>query len=688
MKKEVIAFLIVILVVPICYGQSIYNSEELDVKLIIDGGFEIKRESKDASIKYVTVNFSFFPKDDYRQRIIELDTVPDTEIEGSWISYRFDNPNYGEYEFGIEADVNLKNKKKEIKNKISFPLKSIPEEATEYTQPSLTADSDNNEIIRLANSLAEGEDDLFIVVHKLADWTKNNIQYNLSTLTASVSEPASWVLTNKRGVCDEITNLFIALCRSLGIPGRFVSGIAYTESELFSENWGPHGWAEVYFPGYGWVDYDVTYGEFGFIDVSHIKLKDSIDSQESSTKYSWLGRNVEVKSREMDIKTEVKKYSGIIDNNIDIIVESEKIEIGFNSYNMINVKIKNNNDYYVSEELSIHKTKETMVEGSNTMNVLLRPGEEKEVNWIINIGELEHGYVYTFPVSIRTSKNKTFKTVFTSEYSEAVFSREEIISLLNSRKQEREKKYSKDVNISCEIEKEEFYIYEDNKISCSIENKGNVFFEDMEICFKEQCKKLDLGISQQKWFEFEFNEQDSGKKEKLVEASAIDALKTELISYNVLDAPEINITEMNYPRNVRYVDEFTLEFLLKKESYSNPVDVEVTIDHDGYEKTWHIEEIDEGRVFMIDMKGGNLVPEKNDFEIEVKYKDKKGNIYNENELINIDLVDLKFGERVMVYLNILGRRVSTGVGMLWAFIFIAISFIIGFLIIFKKRKNE
>ena len=44
MKKEVIAFLIVILVVPICYGQSIYNSEELDVKLIIDGGFEIKRE--------------------------------------------------------------------------------------------------------------------------------------------------------------------------------------------------------------------------------------------------------------------------------------------------------------------------------------------------------------------------------------------------------------------------------------------------------------------------------------------------------------------------------------------------------------------------------------------------------------------------------------------------------------------
>ena len=60
-------------------------------------------------------------------------------------------------------------------------------------------------------------DDLFIVVYKLAEWVKTNVNYDLSTLTASVSQKASWVLDNKEGVCDEITNLFIALSRALGI---------------------------------------------------------------------------------------------------------------------------------------------------------------------------------------------------------------------------------------------------------------------------------------------------------------------------------------------------------------------------------------------------------------------------------------------------------------------------------------
>ena len=61
-------------------------------------------------------------------------------------------------------------------------------------------DSDDKDIIELASKLIEGEDDLFVVVHKLAAWTKNNINYNLSTLTAEVSQKASWVLENRQGV--------------------------------------------------------------------------------------------------------------------------------------------------------------------------------------------------------------------------------------------------------------------------------------------------------------------------------------------------------------------------------------------------------------------------------------------------------------------------------------------------------
>ena len=61
------------------------------------------------------------------------------------------------------------------------------------------------------------------------------------------------------------------MLRAVGVPAKFVSGVAYTDSPLFTERWGGHGWAEVYFPEIGWVAFDPTFGEFGWIDVGHIK---------------------------------------------------------------------------------------------------------------------------------------------------------------------------------------------------------------------------------------------------------------------------------------------------------------------------------------------------------------------------------------------------------------------------------
>jgi transglutaminase-like putative cysteine protease len=94
-----------------------------------------------------------------------------------------------------------------------------------YTSPSEKIDI-NDDIKKQAEKLAAGEDDLYVVVFKLADWVNSNIAYNLSSATSEATLPSSWVLANKYGVCDELSNLFISMCRSLGIPARFVSGIA------------------------------------------------------------------------------------------------------------------------------------------------------------------------------------------------------------------------------------------------------------------------------------------------------------------------------------------------------------------------------------------------------------------------------------------------------------------------------
>ena len=79
---------------------------------------------------------------------------------------------------------------------------------------------------------------------------------------------ASMVLEKRVGDCTEHTQLFIALARSVGIPAREVSGLAYMGDGYRCFVW--HAWAEVALDGH-WVQVDPTFGE-PVADPTHIKL--------------------------------------------------------------------------------------------------------------------------------------------------------------------------------------------------------------------------------------------------------------------------------------------------------------------------------------------------------------------------------------------------------------------------------
>lgn len=66
-------------------------------------------------------------------------------------------------------------------------------------------------------------------------------------------------LTRRRGACRDQTMLFLAVARSAGFAGRFVSG--YQErSALATPGRYLHAWPEVYLPGCGWRGFDPTRG--------------------------------------------------------------------------------------------------------------------------------------------------------------------------------------------------------------------------------------------------------------------------------------------------------------------------------------------------------------------------------------------------------------------------------------------
>lgn len=688
MKKLVIILLFLILI-PISFGEDwVHNSENLLIDLDVSSDIIIMPRTSDYSLKNVVVNLSFFPKDDFNQEVLSLD-VKNGKTKDDSVIFEWKNPSEKKLSFGLNPRVRTYNKIIEVKDKIDFPIKDLDKELEIYIKPSETIDSDNEEIVKLASELVNGEDDVYKAVFKIADWTKSNIEYNLSTLTAEASQKASWVLENRKGVCDEITTLFIAMLRAVGIPAKFVSGVSYTNSELFEENWGAHGWAEVYFPNYGFVPFDVTYGEFGFIDATHIKMKDSVDSASSSTQYEWLGRNVDLETKGLEIKAELIEKNGKIASLIDLKADAIKKEAGFGSYNLIQASVKNLEDYYISEEVYLSRSDGIEIIGENRKNILLKPKEEKNVFWIVKVSEdLDSDFIYTFPFIVGSLRNATTRTSFNSESKDIIFSLDEIENILKNKIEEEEKKYSREIDLNCSINKEEFYVYEDALVKCDLKNIGNIFLEDLEVCFEAECEKFDLGIMQDKKINFSVNYSKAGERDMPVKARNNQVTKFNYIKFNVLDEPKIKISNLEFPESVLFDDKYKVVFILGKESYSNPVDIEVIFEYNNIKKIWDVNELSEDNKYEINLQGSDLNVGRNKFKILVNYKDKNNREYKTEQEFYIELVNVTLWQRVLIFFNNIEKFISgLSLRSLVGILFVA-SFMFVFVVLYVFRRSK
>ena len=60
-------------------------------------------------------------------------------------------------------------------------------------------------------------------------------------------------------MCQDITHIFVAAARSLGIPARYVGGHFHRVDGVTSQEAG-HAWAEAHVENLGWVGFDPTNG--------------------------------------------------------------------------------------------------------------------------------------------------------------------------------------------------------------------------------------------------------------------------------------------------------------------------------------------------------------------------------------------------------------------------------------------
>ncbi len=85
------------------------------------------------------------------------------------------------------------------------------------------------------------------------------------TLPPSGSDPVDYFLFEAQsGYCDYYASAMVVLARSLGLPARLATGYqpqevgANGQQTIFQIN--AHSWAEVYFEGFGWVEFEPTAG--------------------------------------------------------------------------------------------------------------------------------------------------------------------------------------------------------------------------------------------------------------------------------------------------------------------------------------------------------------------------------------------------------------------------------------------
>jgi transglutaminase-like putative cysteine protease len=72
--------------------------------------------------------------------------------------------------------------------------------------------------------------------------------------------PIDLALKAGKGVCQDFAHIMIAICRSWGIPARYVSGYLFTDRAAGdrSDPDATHAWVEVFLPSLRWVGFDPT----------------------------------------------------------------------------------------------------------------------------------------------------------------------------------------------------------------------------------------------------------------------------------------------------------------------------------------------------------------------------------------------------------------------------------------------
>lgn len=191
---------------------------------------------------------------------------------------------------------------------------------SKYTSASDKIESDNSALIDKSKELFAGIDNPYYKAKKAYEFVNSYMTYDQN----NKNKGALNALQTSKGVCEDYSELFVALLRASGVPARVVTGY-WVDGENFNSNIANgnnyrHAWAEYYLPEFGWIIaeptnlyyYDgnrtIDYGYFSNLSgpTHFISGYDTAGEDKDSTIYSRYFQGSNVSS---SIQTQIEKLN-------------------------------------------------------------------------------------------------------------------------------------------------------------------------------------------------------------------------------------------------------------------------------------------------------------------------------------------------------------------------------------------
>jgi hypothetical protein len=360
----------------------------------------------DARLTSMELNSYFYPQNwSGQQKVLLFETshpVYAIEQEGGiqYISYQFD-----------EQTLRPRNEVRSSTELLSWPYRPAlnqieswhPADAGRADLPFLrhAGQVDTTPgLAELALKIAGNSRDRLSVAVALANWIEDNIDYDLVSIQSPARKTAVETWQTGKGVCQEMTNLYISMMRTLGIPARAVYGYASTNSRelrrYFKSEWATHAWAEIMLGGQ-WIPADLTYHQIGYVDASHVVLAKSpeIRTRVMQAKLIASGMALEKGGHETIIKTLSRKEAR--DDEGSGLVLTASAELTDPEHGLFRLRIENTTQDYRVVRPVVSKAEEVRWLDEPGHYEILPPAGVLQKEYRFSLVDLRPGYRYTFP---------------------------------------------------------------------------------------------------------------------------------------------------------------------------------------------------------------------------------------------------------------------------------------------------